>query len=186
MTSQSNRPVVVMGVSGSGKSTIGIALATKLGATFIEGDDVHTVGNKAKMAAGVPLDDSDRGPWLEEIGEAMHTELAAGRGVVVACSALKRAYRDVLTAAAPGTVFVHLAGPLELIAARQRGREHEYMPLSLLESQFATLEQPGDDERHIDVDVSHTPDEIVRFIIARLPAPAASTAAGDEAEMAPR
>lgn len=185
-SSQSYRPVVVMGVSGSGKSTIGAALAKKIGATFIEGDDVHTADNKAKMAAGFPLDDTDRGPWLEEIGESMAAEIAAGRGVVVACSALKRVYRDVLTAAAPGVVFVHLAGPLDLIAARQRGRDHEYMPLSLLESQFATLEQPGDDERHLDVDVSHTPDEIVRFIIARLPAPAASTAAGDEAEMAPR
>jgi gluconokinase len=173
-----------MGVSGSGKSTIGAALAAEIGTTFIEGDDVHTADNKAKMAAGFPLDDSDREPWLEEIGESMGAELAAGRGVVVACSALKRAYRDVLSAAAPGVVFVHLAGPLELIAARQRGRDHEYMPLSLLESQFATLEQPGDDETHIDVDVSHTPDEIVRYIIARLPAPAASATTGDEAEMA--
>lgn len=175
MTSQSFRPVVVMGVSGSGKSTIGAALAAEIGATFIEGDDIHTDDNKAKMAAGVPLDDSDREPWLDEIGEAMSAELAAGRGVVVACSALKRAYRDVLTAAAPGVVFVHLAGPLELIAARQQGRDHEYMPLSLLESQFATLEQPGDDERHLDVDVSHTPDGIVRYIIARLPAPEMTT-----------
>jgi gluconokinase len=175
-----------MGVSGSGKSTIGAALADALGATFIEGDDVHTDDNKAKMAAGVALDDTDRGPWLEDIAAGMAAEIAAGRGVVVACSALKHSYRDILSASAPGVVFVHLAGPLELIAARQRGREHEYMPLSLLESQFATLEQPGADERHIDVDVSHTPDEIVRYIIASLPAPVAPAAAGDEAEMTPR
>jgi gluconokinase len=171
-----------MGVSGSGKSTIGLALATAIGATFIEGDDVHTADNKAKMAAGFPLDDTDRGPWLEDLADRMREELAGGNGVVVACSALKHSYRDVLAAAAPEVVFVHLAGPLELIAARQQGRDHEYMPLSLLESQFATLEQPGDDERHIEVDVSHTPDEIVRYIIARLPAPA-SSGAGDEAEM---
>ena len=186
MTSQSIRPIVLMGVSGSGKSTIGLALATKIGATFIEGDDVHTAGNKAKMAAGFPLDDTDRGPWLEDLADRMREELAGGNGVVVACSALKHAYRDVLSTAAPDVVFVHLAGPLDLIAARQRGRDHEFMPLSLLGSQFATLEQPGDDERHIDVDVSHTPDEIVRFIIARLPALAASTATGDESEMTPR
>lgn len=183
MTVQSPRPIVVMGVSGSGKSTVALALATAMGGTFIEGDDVHPPHNKAKMASGVPLDDTDREPWLELIAERMREELIAGRLVVVACSALKRSYRDLLALAAPGLVFVHLAGPLELIAARQLGRNHEYMPRSLLESQFAILEPLGDDERHIEVDVSHTPDEIVRYIIARLPAPADTAVTGDEAEV---
>ena len=175
-----------MGVSGSGKSTIARALAGELGLTFIEGDDLHPQVNKAKMAAGIPLDDSDRAPWLEQIAERMRAEVDAGRGVVVACSALKRSYRCVLVTQVPEVVFVHLSGPLELIASRQLGRDHEYMPISLLESQFATLEPLGDDEPHLEVDVSQTPDEIVRSIIARLPATTANTVnAGDEAGMTP-
>lgn len=171
-----------MGVSGSGKSTIARALAERCELVFIEGDDVHPPVNKAKMAAGIPLDDSDRAPWLNEIADRMTDELGAGRGVAVACSALKREYRGALAAAAPGVVFVHLSGPLELIAERAGARDHEYMPLSLLESQFAILEPLDADEPHLEVDVSHTPDEIVRFIIERLPALAGTPArAGDEA-----
>lgn len=178
--------IVVMGVSGSGKSTIAQALARELDLTFIEGDDVHSSVNKAKMAAGIPLDDVDRAPWLEQIGHRIHRERDAGRGVAVACSALKRAYRDALAAGNPGVVFVHLDGPLDLIASRSRGRDHEYMPLSLLESQFATLEPLADDEPHLAVDVSQTPDDIVRSIISRLPAASGtSAAAGDEVGMTP-
>lgn len=175
-----------MGVSGSGKSTIAKALAGAVGLTFIEGDDVHPPVNKAKMAAGIPLDDSDRAPWLSEIADRMRDELAVGRGVAVACSALKREYRCVLANAAPGLVFVHLSGPLELIASRSQDRDHEYMPLSLLESQFATLEPLGPDEPHLDIDVSQTPDAIVRSIISRLSTLPTSVAAGDGSGVTPQ
>jgi len=158
-----------MGVSGSGKSTIGAALAQATGLTFIEGDDVHPEDNKAKMAAGVPLGDDDRAPWIADLAALIRAELAAGHGVVVACSALRHHYRDQFTAEAPELVFIHLSGPLDLIASRQAGRDHEYMPKSLLASQFATLEPPGEDERHVEIDVSQTPDTIVRHLISTLP-----------------
>lgn len=161
-------PIVVMGVSGAGKSTVGSLLAGRLDAEFIEGDDLHTDGSKSKMAAGVPLEDADRQPWLEEIAESIRRARADGRNVVVACSALKHSYRDVLAQADPALVFVHLAAPRDLITVRQHERDHEYMPSSLLTSQFETLEPPSDDERHLELDVSPTPDAIVRTIIAEL------------------
>lgn len=161
-------PMIVMGVSGSGKSTIGSAIAARFGLAFIDGDDLHPRANKEKMAAGHPLDDEDRAPWLEIIAERIGAELADGNPVVVACSALKRRYRDTLRAYAPSTVFVHLTGERGIIAERQSHRHHEYMPNSLLDSQFRTLEQLGADERHILVDLSQTPDEMVRFVADRL------------------
>lgn len=161
-------PLIVMGVSGSGKSTIGAALADAFGIEFIDGDDLHPSANKAKMAAGQPLDDEDRAPWLEIIALRIGAEFAAGAPIVVACSALKRRYRDQLTAHAPETVFVHLAGSRELIAERQRGRRHEYMPNSLLASQFGTLEPLGADERGIVIDVSRDPAAIVDDVRRRL------------------
>jgi len=170
-------PIVVMGVSGAGKSTVGQLLADRIDAVFIEGDDLHSDVSKAKMASGVPLEDDDRDPWLRRIVERVRSERSAGRNVVVACSALKHSYRDILSAADRELAFVHLASPRELIAERQRDRDHEYMPSSLLDSQFATLEPPADDERHFELDVSPSPDQLVRAIIAQLAASASTNAA---------
>ncbi len=145
-------PVIVMGVSGSGKSTVGELLAQDAGIPFIDGDDLHPEANRRKMAEGHALDDDDRRPWLEEVGRAL-----AGRpegGPVVACSALKRSYRDILRAAAPDAVFVHLAGDHELLAERLGSREGHFMPSSLLASQLRTLEPLGDDEQGITLDIT--------------------------------
>jgi gluconokinase len=161
-------PMIVMGVSGSGKSTIGQALATALGLDFIDGDDLHPSANKEKMAAGHPLDDEDRAPWLEIIAQRIGTELAEGNPVVVACSALKRRYRTQLVSYAPSTVFIHLSGQRDIIAERQTHRNHEYMPNSLLDSQFATLEPLEADERSIVVDLAQTPADMVRFVKDKL------------------
>jgi gluconokinase len=138
--------VVVMGVSGSGKSTLGKALADRLGWPFLEGDDLHPASNRAKMAAGRPLDDADRRPWLDAIAAWMGRRAAEGDGVV-ACSALKRAYRDRLAAAAPEVLFVWLDGPREVLADRLHRRTGHFVPASLLDSQLQTLEPPGPDER---------------------------------------
>lgn len=163
-------PVVVMGVSGSGKSTVGRALGEAFDAPFVDGDDLHPAANRRKMAAGVPLDDRDRWPWLDAVAARIRTELEAGRPIVVACSALKRAYRDRLAAGAPSAVFVHLAGDRELVAERQRGRTHEYMPTSLLASQFEILEPLQPDERGIRVDVRRSPAGIVDAVRSALAA----------------
>lgn len=161
-------PMVVMGVSGSGKSTIGSAIATRFGLQFIDGDDLHPRANKEKMAAGHPLNDEDRAPWLEIIADRIGAELSDGNSLVIACSALKRSYRDMLIAHAPTTVFVHLTGARDIIAERQSHRQHEYMPNSLLESQFATLEPLQADERHILVDLANPPEEMVRIVADQL------------------
>ena len=161
-------PLIVMGVSGSGKSTIGRALADALDLEFVDGDDLHPRANKEKMAAGHPLDDQDRAPWLEIIAERIGAELADGKPIVVACSALKRRYRDQLISHAPSVVFVHLEGRRDIVAERQSHRDHEYMPNSLLDSQYATLEPLEPDERAIVVDLAQTPDDMVRFVKKRL------------------
>jgi gluconokinase len=144
------RAVVIMGVSGCGKSTLGGALAAALGWRFVEGDTLHPPSNVAKMAAGIPLDDADRRPFLAGVAAA----LVAGRehGVVVTCSALKRSYRDFLRAAAGDVVFVLPDVSREALAARLAVRENHYMPASLLDSQLATLEPPATDERIVVVD----------------------------------
>lgn len=163
-------PLIVMGVSGSGKSTIGQALAESLGREFIDGDDLHPRANKEKMAAGNPLNDEDRAPWLEIIADRIGSELVDGKPIVVACSALKKSYRRILIAHAPRTVFVHLSGERSTIAERQAHRQHEYMPNSLLDSQFQTLEPLDDDEHGIAVDLNKTPDEMVRYVREQLDA----------------
>ena len=147
-------PIVVMGVSGSGKSTVGAALAQRLRVPFADADDFHPAENIAKMSAGQPLDDDDRRPWLESIGAwlAEHAD-----GGVMSCSALKRNYRDHLRDHAPTTLFAHLAGSVEVISRRQASRPGHFMPPALLASQFETLEQLTSDERGLTVDVDQIP-----------------------------
>jgi gluconokinase len=159
----SSRPVVVMGVSGSGKSTVGAALADALGIPFVDGDALHPAANVAKMAAGIPLDDADRAPWLDAIGA-----LLARGPVVVACSALKRAYRDRLRAAAPSLVLVFLDGSRELLADRMAARPGHFMPPALLDSQLATLERPALDEHALTADVAEPVPGIVASLVASL------------------
>ncbi len=165
--------IVVMGVAGTGKTTIGPLVAAELGVPYAEGDDFHPPANIAKMSAGVPLDDADRGPWLDAIGAWAHGR--AGRGGVVSSSALKRSYRDRLRAAAPGAVFLHLTGDRALIEARMAERKGHFMPTALLDSQFDTLEPLGDDEAGVAVDVSGTPREIAARAVAALRARTAPT-----------
>jgi gluconokinase len=157
-------PLVVMGVSGSGKSTIGTLLAGRLDMPFVDGDDLHHVANKVKMAAGIPLDDEDRRPWLDAVG----ARLAAAPAPVVACSALMLAYRDHLRAVAPDAVFVHLTGAESVIGGRLARRLHEYMPATLLDSQYAALEPLSADERGVVVDVVRTPTALADEIVAEL------------------
>jgi gluconokinase len=157
--------VVVMGVSGSGKSTVGAALAQALRVEFVEGDAFHPPENVARMAAGVALTDTDRAGWLAAL--AAHIAQAAPRGVVVSCSALKRAYRDVLRTPAP-TRFVWLDLPRTQLEARLAGRSGHYMPASLLASQLATLEPPLPDEDAIRLDATQPVETLVRDALARL------------------
>ena len=139
--------IVLLGVSGSGKSTVGAKLAPPLGATFLEGDAYHSSGNIAKMRAGRPLEDTDRWPWLEKIGHAMAGHMQQGRSVVAACSALRRSYRDALTRAARRPlIFIHLTIDPAILEARMKARRQHFMPVSLLESQLATLEPLAADE----------------------------------------
>ncbi|MEE1740882.1 gluconokinase [Streptomyces sp. BE147] len=158
--------VVVMGVAGTGKTTIGPLLATALGVPYAEGDDFHPAANIAKMSAGTPLDDADRLPWLDAIGRWAHGR--AGLGGVVSSSALKRVYRDRLRAEAPDAVFLHLTGDRALIEGRMADRRGHFMPAALLDSQFATLEPLGRDEAGVAVDVSGTPEEITQRAVAAL------------------
>ena len=160
--------LVVMGVSGSGKSTIAKPVAERLGWPFEEGDDLHPKANIEKMAAGHPLTDADRAPWLDAVRAWIDAEVAAGRSGVITCSALKRAYRDRLRDGQPAVRFVYLEGDEALIHARVEAREGHFMPPELLHSQFQTLEPPTPDEHAIVVDI-HQPvaaqvDEIVRAV----------------------
>jgi gluconokinase len=156
--------VVVMGVSGCGKSTVGAALAHALGWPFLDADDFHPPANVAKMAAGTPLTDDDRWPWLDRIVDALRQTTAASRNAVLACSALRESYRERLALA--GVIrFVHLRGDHAIIAQRLAQRRHRYMPATLLASQFATLEVPRD---AIEIAVDQTVDAQVAAIIAAL------------------
>ncbi|AJE86586.1 MULTISPECIES: gluconokinase [Streptomyces] len=158
--------VVVMGVSGTGKTTIGPLLAARLGVPYAEGDDFHPPANIAKMSAGTPLTDEDRWPWLDAIGAWAHRR--AGLGGVVSSSALKRSYRDRLRAAAPGVVFVHLTGARELIESRMSHRTGHFMPTALLDSQFATLQPLQPDEPGVAVEVSGSPAQITERAVTAL------------------
>jgi gluconokinase len=146
--------VVVMGVSGAGKTSLGRALAEALGVEFLEGDAFHPASNVAKMSRGEPLDDADRWPWLDRLASELARAAADGRGLVLTCSALKRAYRDRLRAGAPGLRLVFLKGDKALIRTRLVSRRGHFMPPGLLDSQFAALEEPGADESHLVIDVT--------------------------------
>ena len=158
------RRVVIMGVSGCGKSSVGAGLAARLGLNYRDGDDLHPPENVAKMRAGMPLTDGDRWPWLDRVGQVLLAEAP----VIVGCSALKRAYRDRIRTAAGGPVtFVHLAGSQEVIAARMALRQGHYMPLSLLDSQFAALEPPAAEEA-ITVSIDQPLEALVADILRQL------------------
>jgi gluconokinase len=161
--------IVVMGVSGSGKTTVGEALAGRLGWEFADADEFHSAANKDKMHAGTPLTDADRATWLEAIAAWIDEHLAAGKAGVVTCSALKRTYRDRLRR--PDVRFVYLDGDPDLIARRMAGRRGHFFPAELLDSQFRDLEPPGPDEPAISVSIAGPPDETVRQIMERLDRP---------------
>jgi len=145
--------VVVMGVSGCGKSTLGHVLAGRLAVTFVEGDDLHSAVNVAKMAAGQPLTDDDRAGWLQVLSGRLRQSFTQAQGLVVACSALKKAYRDVLRQGAPDVLFVHLQGSPEVLMQRLQQRTAHYMPATLLQSQLAILEPPLQSELALTLDM---------------------------------
>jgi gluconokinase len=156
-----------MGVTSTGKSSVGFRLADALGGRFVDGDDLHPAANREKMARGVPLGDADRWPWLDRVGAT----LAGGEGTtVIACSALRRAYRDRLRTSVPDARFVHLTGPRDLIAARMAARRGHFMPPSLLDSQIATLEPPGEDERAVAIDIGQPEAAVLARILIALDA----------------
>jgi gluconokinase len=157
--------VIVMGVSGAGKTTVGEALAAALGWEFHDGDDLHPAGNKRKMRRGLALDDADRWPWLAGVRALVERHLADGSGAVIACSALKQTYRDAIVADPERVKIVYLHGVRGLIAQRLRHRRGHFMPPALLESQLAALDEPSD---ALTVDIAAAPDEIVGAIRARL------------------
>jgi len=157
-----------MGVSGSGKTTVGGALAKRLGVPFRDADGFHPKANVEKMSAGIPLTDEDRWPWLDAIAAAIR-DTPQSEGIVVSCSALRRIYRErILRAAGRPVTFVHLAGTKETIAPRMATRTGHFMPLSLLDSQLATLEPPTLDEPAISVSIDQPPEAIVDTIVSRL------------------
>ncbi|MGE5414586.1 MAG: gluconokinase [Syntrophomonadaceae bacterium] len=170
--------IVVMGVSGSGKSTVAALLAERLRCELADADAFHPAANVAKMSAGIPLEDEDRWPWLRAVAAWIGERDRTGRCAVVACSALKRAYRDVLRSGSPHLAFAHLAGAPELVAARMRARTGHFMPESLLAAQYATLEPLAPDERGVTLDVAAPVPEIVEAALAALgpsPAPPGAT-----------
>jgi gluconokinase len=156
-----------MGVSGSGKTAVGSRLATALGVEFVEGDAYHSASNIQKMSNGIPLTDEDRQGWLRAIAARIRNASEAGEGIVVSCSALKRAYRDLLRKEAGRVQFVFLRGNTDLIHTRLRERRGHFMPTSLLESQLATLEEPAAEENVWVTDITESPDEIVASLVAR-------------------
>ena len=158
------KQIVIMGVSGSGKSSIGILLAREAGMQFIDGDDIHPQANKEKMASGVPLNDEDRWPWLDLVG----LSLQMPGGAIVACSALKVAYRDRIRALAPDVAFVHLTGSFDLLNERLGGRKDHFMPATLLQSQLDTLQQLEPQERGVVAEVGGSELEILLDVTSKL------------------
>jgi gluconokinase len=163
--------IVVMGVSGSGKSTVASRLARELGWEFAEADTFHCAANIEKMRSGVALTDEDRGPWLDAIAAWIDTRRAAGRSCVVACSALKRSYRERLAGGHADLRFIYLAGTYDTVASRLAGRTGHYMPLSLLRSQFDTLEPPGPEEKPVVISIALPVEEIVREAMLEIARP---------------
>ena len=160
--------VVVMGVAGSGKSTIGALIAEALGAEFAEGDRFHPASNVAKMSSGQPLTDEDRLPWLQAMADAIRAWCGGDRPTVLACSALKQSYRDLLAGGSPEVRFVFLRATREQVSSRMAGRKGHFMPTSLIGSQFATLEEPRD---AIALDVAESPAEVAAEALRRLRQP---------------
>lgn len=165
---------VVMGVSGCGKTTVARAVAARLGWPLQEGDALHPAENVAKMAAGTPLSDADRRPWLAAVADWIDGRRRAGGHGLITCSALKRDYRRVIVGDRPDVRLVYLRGDRDTIARRLAARTGHFMPASLLASQFATLEEPGGEERPIVVDVAGEPDEVVESVVAAVSAAAAA------------
>jgi gluconokinase len=181
--------VVVMGVSGSGKSTVAALLAAALGCQFQEGDDLHPPENVEKMRGGTPLTDADRIPWLHKIAEEIDGWRARSQCGVLTCSALKRSYRDIIIGDRGDVILVYLKGSHDLIHRRMAARHGHYMPVALLDSQFATLEEPTPDERPITLDVGGKPAELAHEIVSQIEdrqhtsestAPRASTSSRDD------
>ncbi len=162
------RHLVVMGVSGSGKTTVALQLSRMLGWDFAEGDDFHPQRNVAKMASGVALTDEDRRPWLRALADWTAAHEAAGEPTVMSCSALRRAYREVLLEGGPGTFFVHLTGDKELLLSRMSHREGHFMPVELLTSQLATLEPLQEDEPGATFDITPPPQVIASTVLQEL------------------
>jgi gluconokinase len=159
---------VMMGVSGSGKTTIARGVAEREGWRLVEGDNFHPAANVAKMQAGIPLTDEDRWPWLRAIAQEIDAMLARGESAVVACSALKHAYRNVLIGERKDVLLVYLQGSKDLIAGRLAARTGHFMPAALLESQFDTLEEPGEDEHPIVVSIAPSPEAIIDDVVRQL------------------
>ena len=159
---------VVMGVSGSGKTTVAVLLSAALGCQFQEGDDLHPPENVEKMHAGTPLTDADRLPWLRKIAEEIDGWRARGESGVLTCSALKRSYRDIIIGDRAGVTLIYLKGSHDLIHRRMAARRAHFMPVAMLDSQFATLQEPRPDEHPITVDVGGSPIEIVTEIVHQL------------------
>lgn len=157
--------VVVMGVSGSGKTTVGRLLAQRLGWVYYEGDEFHSAENIEKMSKGISLDDDDRGPWLARLKEAIDKCADSGSGAVIACSALRREYRRTLGAGVADIRFVYLKGDFEIIGERMKSRDSHYMKANMLESQFSSLEEPDD---AIEIDIRSSPRDIVARIESQL------------------
>ena len=163
-TDRTPKNLLLMGVCGVGKTAIGRILADRLGAPFLDADDLHSAGNIRKLRSGTPLTDADRRPWLDAVAAEIMVAASLGDGVVVACSALKRTYRDRVRRAVPTLRLIHLVGPIDLVQSRLSARTGHFMPASLLDSQLETLELPGVDERPLVIDVSPPLCEVVERI----------------------